>query len=164
MYRYDAARRQFEELQRLETLGTALCCHTCAATLRCRIAILYSRILCAAAVPLLCLCYASYAAAMPVPSLVRGLHQLTAPGAHDLEAMHEEGRLLLAVANQGDGISCDSGSVDLYAYDAATRRFAMRQRMRGGCATYVASYRQALALAPRTTGLSAWQARSTVST
>ena len=68
---------------------------------------------------------------------------LTSPGAHDLEVMRTEGRLLLAIANQGDGISCDSGSVDLYAYDAATQRFAMRQRMRSGCATYVASYRQA---------------------
>ena len=57
--------------------------------------------------------------------------------------MHEEGRLLLAIANQGDGISCDSGSADLYAYDAATQRFALRQQMRSGCATYVASYRQA---------------------
>ena len=68
---------------------------------------------------------------------------LTSLGAHDLEVMRTEGRLLLAIANQGNGLSCDSGSVDLYAYDAATQRFALRQQMRSGCATYVASYRQA---------------------
>ena len=84
---------------------------------------------------LLCRCHAA--------DFTRTTHHIyNTPGAHDLEVMHEEGRLLLAIANQGDGISCDSGSAELYAYDAATQRFALRQRMRAGCATYVASYRQ----------------------
>ena len=136
MYRYDAARRRFEDLQRLDTLGKVVPNKYMSAAIRdtllpgCR-AIPMLR----GAMLLLCRCHAA--------DFTRTTHHIyNTPGAHDLEVMHEEGRLLLAIANQGDGISCDSGSAELYAYDAATQRFALRQRMRAGCATYVASYRQ----------------------
>ena len=48
---------------------------------------------------------------------------------------------LLAVANQGDGRDCATGSLDVYTYDRAARRFALLQTLRAGCATYAAAFR-----------------------
>ena len=85
------------------------------------------------------------------------VQRLQTLGAHDVEVMRVEGRLLLAIANQGDGVDCASGSLEVYEFDAAARRFALLQRLRSGCATYAASFRHAggklrLAVAVERTG------------
>ena len=60
-------------------------------------------------------------------------------GAHDVELMSApDGERLLAVANQGDGADCATGSLDVYARRSG--RWALVQRLRAGCATYASSF------------------------
>ena len=60
-------------------------------------------------------------------------------GAHDVELMSApDGERLLAVANQGDGADCATGSLDVYALRSS--RWALVQRLRAGCATYASSF------------------------
>ena len=76
-------------------------------------------------------------------------------GAHDVELMSApDGERLLAVANQGDGADCATGSLDVYAHRSG--RWALVQRLRAGCATYASSFvlagRLHVALAVERTG------------
>ena len=76
-------------------------------------------------------------------------------GAHDVELMSApDGERLLAVANQGDGADCATGSLDVYARRSG--RWALVQRLRAGCATYASSFvlagRLHVALAVERTG------------
>lgn len=64
--------------------------------------------------------------------------RLDTVGAHDLEPLWAGGRRLLAVANQGDGTSCNA-SVDVYAH--APRGWELLQSLPTGCCVYVHSFR-----------------------
>lgn len=104
VYRYDAARDAFDEVQRLETLG------------------------------------AHDVELMTVGGDGGGGRASGGASGSGGGGGARRAQQLLAVANQGDGRDCDTGSVDVYTYDVAERRFALLQRLRAGCATYAAAF------------------------
>jgi len=65
---------------------------------------------------------------------------VTLSGAHDWEPMHVDGRLVFAVANQGDGTSCSTeGGVVVFAYDNSELR-ALESIPTGGCTVFARSF------------------------
>ena len=68
------------------------------------------------------------------------MQRLPTRGNHDIEPMRIGPHSLLAIANQGDGVTCNS-SVDILYY--TFKRFAPLQSLDVGCATYAHSGRAA---------------------
>ena len=65
------------------------------------------------------------------------MQRLPTRGNHDIEPMRIGPHSLLAIANQGDGVTCNS-SVDILYY--TFKRFAPLQSLDVGCATYAHSF------------------------